>query len=649
MPVKKKAAKNAVVTNPGAPKSRPLVGAAARSFLASQSGGKVVSKKDDNEKDENKDVDEHPLAANHYIVVKYRDDSPRLAKILGKGGKDKKTWQYYVHYFDFNRRMDEWIKIDRILVYPSEANALGKQRADAEMAIHKKKHATQQKEGGTIGSTSPAPRPISGAAAANKQKKLQQQQAAAAAAVAVAEEGGESEGEDDSSVKRRGRLGKRKLGEETGDTDMDVEGGEEGTGGKENFHTNKAGAEGGGNRLVSSGKGSPPLSGMGEKKDSSQELLESLSLQDLNKSMRENRHSMLSLLGKPLDSMEDDEDEVDDDDGDDMGGSRGITNIEELEHDEHEGLDEDLLKEHEELTKIKNFTTVQLGRHIMECWYFSPFPKEYWEEAPVECIYFCEFTMRFFSTKEELVRYQNRPTLPRAPPGLEIYRDSEVSMFEVDGAVEKIYCQNLSYLAKLFLDHKTLFEDVDVFLFYVLCTHDKRGFHPVGYFSKNKYSDAGYNLACILTFPSSQRKGYGKFLIQFSYELSKKENKVGSPEKPLSDLGFLSYSSYWGWVLLSLLKATQSTGETTLSIMDISCRTSIVSHDVLQTLELLGLLVTLDNGTSVLDCTEERLDALLLKYPTPSLLCDPDKLHWAPLYVTDPNKDKWSIAGKGVY
>ena len=31
-----------------------------------------------------------------------------------------------------------------------------------------------------------------------------------------------------------------------------------------------------------------------------------------------------------------------------------------------------------------------------------------------------------------------------------------------------------------------------------------------------------YNLACILTFPSYQRKGYGRFLINFSYELSKK-------------------------------------------------------------------------------------------------------------------------------
>ncbi len=33
----------------------------------------------------------------------------------------------------------------------------------------------------------------------------------------------------------------------------------------------------------------------------------------------------------------------------------------------------------------------------------------------------------------------------------------------------------------------------------------------------------GYNLACILTFPFAQRRGYGRFIIQFSYELSKVE------------------------------------------------------------------------------------------------------------------------------
>lgn len=50
--------------------------------------------------------------------------------------------------------------------------------------------------------------------------------------------------------------------------------------------------------------------------------------------------------------------------------------------------------------------------------------------------------------------------------------------------IPQIYCQNLCLLAKLFLDHKTLYFDVEPFVFYILTEVDRQGAHIVGYFSK---------------------------------------------------------------------------------------------------------------------------------------------------------------------
>ena len=44
----------------------------------------------------------------------------------------------------------------------------------------------------------------------------------------------------------------------------------------------------------------------------------------------------------------------------------------------------------------------------------------------------------------------------RKPPGEEIYRDNSISVYEIDAKENKIYCQNLCLLAKMFLDHKVM-------------------------------------------------------------------------------------------------------------------------------------------------------------------------------------------------
>ena len=67
----------------------------------------------------------------------------------------------------------------------------------------------------------------------------------------------------------------------------------------------------------------------------------------------------------------------------------------------------------------------------------------------------------------------------------------------------------------MFLDHKTLYYDVEPFLFYVMTEADENGAQFVGYFSKEKRSPTN-NVSCIVTLPVRQRRGWGNLLIDFS-------------------------------------------------------------------------------------------------------------------------------------
>ncbi|AOA65244.1 Histone acetyltransferase [Komagataella phaffii CBS 7435] len=284
-----------------------------------------------------------------------------------------------------------------------------------------------------------------------------------------------------------------------------------------------------------------------------------------------------------------------------------------------------MIQSHNEVSKVRNFSKVIIGKHIVEPWYFSPYPVELTEEDE---IYICDFTLSFFGSRKQFERFRIKNTL-RHPPGNEIYRDDVVSFFEIDGRRQRTWCRNLCLLSKLFLDHKTLYYDVDPFLFYCMTIRDDLGHHLVGYFSKEKESADNYNVACILTLPQYQRHGYGKLLIQFSYELSKTEGKVGSPEKPLSDLGLLSYRAYWADTIVKLLMENGT--ETTID--EISAQTSMTTTDILHTLQTLNMLKYY-KGQHIICLTDQVVKQYDRLIKRKRHVLDPAKLSWKPPVFT---------------
>lgn len=308
-------------------------------------------------------------------------------------------------------------------------------------------------------------------------------------------------------------------------------------------------------------------------------------------------------------------------------------------------------------TRLPEYIT--FGKYLIQTWYSSPYPHEYVQKS---VLHICEFCLKYVKSKAVLKlhlqkkcsMYQqkflnascdspikqyaqkksqeskiltadnfkktNSVVLPHSaiwsplcPPGNEIYRteNGQLSVFEVDGNTSKIYCQNLCLLAKLFLDHKTLYYDVEPFLFYVLTQNDNFGCHLVGYFSKEKHCVQKNNVSCIMVMPQYQRFGYGRFLIDFSFLLSRVENQPGSPEKPLSDLGRLSYEAYWRSVVLEycyeLRKKLIENKKIKVSLRNMSFETGICAQDLKETIEKLKLFRKIQNKF-IIDLNSKLID-----------------------------------------
>ena len=79
--------------------------------------------------------------------------------------------------------------------------------------------------------------------------------------------------------------------------------------------------------------------------------------------------------------------------------------------------------------------TIRIGIFEVDTWYDAPFPEEY-AAVPDGKLFMCEFCLKYMRSPFGAERHRTKCT-PRHPPGDEIYRDGSISIFEVDGRLNK--------------------------------------------------------------------------------------------------------------------------------------------------------------------------------------------------------------------
>ena len=228
-----------------------------------------------------------------------------------------------------------------------------------------------------------------------------------------------------------------------------------------------------------------------------------------------------------------------------------------------------------------------------------------------------------------------------------VYEHDGYTVWEVAGEQERLYCQNLSLFAKLWLAEKSVVFDVSPFKFYVLTyttpvpigrskPSRNRISDPLpsfdlstkvlGFFSKEIHPWDANNLACILIFPPYQRRQYGKLLMSVSYKLSAWEwvnGSIGGPEKPLSEMGRKSYHRFWAERIARYLlgesadadgnrvfdkfkKRKNSMLKDEMSIEEIGERTGMLLDDVVSALQYIGGCEVMPKKRKKSDIPEEE-------------------------------------------
>ncbi|RUS22668.1 hypothetical protein BC937DRAFT_88003 [Endogone sp. FLAS-F59071] len=234
-----------------------------------------------------------------------------------------------------------------------------------------------------------------------------------------------------------------------------------------------------------------------------------------------------------------------------------------------------LEKEREQATKVRNVGSIVFGKYEIATWYYSPYPDEYGDA--VDKLWICEFCMKYM--KEEMGLRVHRVRIKSTNKAVSQCGSESYFEFLRDREATHSYLRKFaSSRADNCIVRTSVFWRSSSWIIR-LSTMTSKVFCSI--FSRKKTSGRGL----WITWSGIFQK-YASTNLR--YELSKRQHTIGSPEKPLSDLGLLGYQSYWASVLLSILRTTPREG--TVSIRELSRATSIREEDIISTLSRLGLL-----------------------------------------------------------
>jgi RNA binding activity-knot of a chromodomain len=272
----------------------------------------------------------------------------RLCDIIDRANANN-SWRYYVHYRDFNRRMDEWIGPERIVSPPSIGNAKAR-------ALKKKKQKAahgQAPVGGPAGAAvTPSASSIPSSAAAESDASGPRSRRRTSLLQ-----------ESASSVADDAALDAASGGGAVGQTPVPAESDTAAVGGTAAGTGPRSGPGGGGgpggrrrrqsSRRKSDDDATVVTSNAADNDGSATSLPNQNQLQPPQ--LKNNIKSQQIVLSDAMTTH--------------TVGEHVVATVHAQELDEHEGLDEASLREHEEVTKVKNVNFLELGEFQMETWY----------------------------------------------------------------------------------------------------------------------------------------------------------------------------------------------------------------------------------------------------------------------------------------